>query len=147
MFLPLFAASQGSVICQIRLKKMSSSSFLSCYEGTASLIKDSTRRKLTLLQQLHKDVVPLVGALCLLGRSLFGGRVELFCKEDNKDNMTVTHIGCVLKAGCASPGLTNGHSPLRSLLKSCILLISASSLFLIVFSRVSRLAEPFIRVS
>lgn len=43
---------------------------------TASLTKG-----LTLLQEFDKNALSLVRTLGLLGRSLLGGRVELFCGE------------------------------------------------------------------
>lgn len=61
--------------------------------------------RLTLLEQFDEDVLPLVCTLGLLCRSLLGSCVELFWREDDKRNATVSaHIGLHLKAGGVVPG-------------------------------------------
>lgn len=65
--------------------------------------EDSFSNKgLTLLQELDKNTLSLVRTLGLLGCSLFGSRVELFCSEDTQHDSDA-HTGSHLKAGGALP--------------------------------------------
>ena len=112
--------------------------------------------QLTLLEEFGEDVLLLLRGLHLRRQTLSRRRLQAIYGNIVKRNpsaaFTDKRADDSNKDEACGPGEglqgeRGGGIPLRSRLKSCSRLISASILFLMVFSRASLLAEPFISVS